>query len=169
MKQFLKKNWALVLAFAGPILFIGVLIILTYIPQQIVVTDYDFVYTTADYHSWADQIETDIYVVKDQKINAVPSNNRYNSSILTLWLYDSTNHTSRQLSLEEAKELTVDISKTSPDGVSIHNQGRRRDGFFPFFDSHHYDPYLIFEKDGQETKLNISSYEYEDFLGWVIE
>ncbi len=171
MKQFLKKNWALVLAFAGPILFIGVLIVIAYFPRPMVITDYNFVYTISEWDRWADEKEVDIYTVKDEKIVAVPDTDEYRSRIRTIWLYDSTNHESQELSLEEAEKLTISSKKTSPDGVKISTESRRGGGSLFFFNDYYYnnDSYLVFEKNGRSSKINISYYDYENFLGWVIK
>ncbi len=164
MKQFLKKNWLLALILAGSILLITILVITTRAPEPITSTEYDFVYTQSDSVWFLEKIEADTYIVENQKIVAVPGRHH---SAQSLWLYDSTNQKSRQLSLEEAEKLTIDSNELSPDGFIVAVELSKEP--ITWGDNSDYLRFLVFKKDNQSTQIKISHCLYEEFVGWVIK
>lgn len=191
MKRLIKENGVLVLAFALPVLFILGIAIATYVPSVLLDTKYNFVYATCggtnnyypydcvNYYNSYFSVENGKLIVnpidpkEDRNGNNIKdAEENYNFRV---FLHDTEKNISREISLEEAKLLTLDPLLTSADGVSVssgyHNRGS---DFFFFFDSgsSQYAHYLT--KGNHRQKLNLIDV-YQDyyqrnikFLGWVL-
>jgi hypothetical protein len=177
-----KGRTALVIAILVPVLVIAALALAIYIPRQTSGTAYDFVYAMS---AGADRV-----VVKDGKITMTvisrpePYETKYidtetgqevGRTPTTLYRYNVADDTSTEISIADAKLLTVNSSPVSPDGFSIVDS-RGGGGVFPFFyDNDSYG--MKYLKSGLSTKkLNVTSYqsspyEYKSFVfvGWVTE
>src|SRR5438045_739429 len=77
MKEFIKKNFAILLAFALPVLLIVVVALTTYVPSLFIKTDYNFIYTSCtdgtNYYYNCNNYLTKRYVVVNNKltVNAI--------------------------------------------------------------------------------------------------
>lgn len=183
MKHFLKENLAILLAFSMPIGFLVIVLIATYLPSFLLTTDYNFVYAACidkTYDSWANCDES-YYIVENGKLSerkdnqSQPPNN--DDPVITaprIFLHNTKKNEGREITLEEAKKLSLSELVTSPDGVIVSNQYDRGDDFFFLFQgSSSYGHYLT--KGKGRSKLNLigdnDSYSYSinfQFVGWVL-
>ena len=192
MKEFLKKNFAILLAFILPIVLIAIVALSTYLPSLFLSTDYNFVYTACtdgrNYYSYrCDNYLQKRYLVIDNKLvvnpvdttqdsdkNGVPDfNEKYTDRI---FLHDTKKNESREITLEEARVITLNSLLTSPDGVTVSSHYDRNGGDFFFIfggGSSSYGYYLT--KGKSRSKINLinstDQYYYQNnfqFVGWVL-
>ncbi len=191
--EFLKKNFAILLAFILPIVLIVIVALSTYLPSLFISTSYNFVYTSctdgASYHySYnCDNYLSRRYSVVGNKIiaNAIdPTLDSDNDKIpdikenytARIFLHDTEKNESREITFEEAQTLTLNSLLTSPDGVTVSSQDDRSGGDFPFvFGSGRssYGYYLTKGKSRSKINLinNTDQYYYQNnfqFVGWVL-
>lgn len=186
MKEFIKQNLTLVLAFSLPIILIVFVALSTYLPSLFLSTNYNFVYATCandDYYNCSDYLQQR-YEVVDSKLVVRDIDPTIDSDgdkipdvkenyITRLFLHDTKSNESREINLDEASGLSLSSLLTSPDGVSVssdYNPGP--DFLFVFDGGSSYGYYLM--KGGSKVKLNLinsdENYYYRDnfhFIGWV--
>lgn len=186
MKAFIKQNLTLVLAFSLPVILIVFVALSTYLPSLLLSTNYNFVYATCsndNYYNCSDYLEQRYEVVEGKltikdvdptidsdgdKIPDVKEN--YTTR---LFLHDTKNNESREISPAEAQGLTLNNLLTSPDGVSVSSDYNRGPDFLFVFDGgSSYGYYLM--KGDSKVKLNLinsnENYYYQhnfQFIGWV--
>lgn len=191
MKELLKKNFAIVLAFVLPILFIAVVALSTYLPSLFISTDYNFIYATCaantgyypyncnNYLQKRYSIVDGKLVVKDvpqEQLFDYPEKPRvvnveYDSRI---FFHDTDKNETKEITLKEAQALTLSGLLTSPDGVTVSSSYESSSGFFLFDGgSSSYGYYLT--KGKSKSALNLVNknerYHYADnfrFIGWVL-
>jgi hypothetical protein len=193
MKEFIKKNFTIVLAFLLPILLIIIVALITYLPSLSIKTNYNFIYTSCtdgqNYYPYncnnymqkrysvADDklVVMDVDLTVDSDRNGVPDyKEKYSDRI---FLHDTLKNESREISLKEAQTMTLNDLLTSPDGITVSSSyDRRRMGMeiFPFDSGYSsYGYYLA--KGKSKTKLNLinntDQYYYQNnfkFIGWVL-
>lgn len=189
MKEFLKQNLTLVLAFLLPILLIATIALSTYLPSLLLSTNYNFIYATCanntGYYEYnCNKYLQNRYTVVNGKllVNDTPfvidSNNDnildkeldFNSRI---FVHDTKKNESREITQEEAVGLTLNNLLTSPDGVSVSSDYSRGAEFLFIFDGgSSYGYYLM--KGNSKSKLNLingeDNYYHRNnfqFIGWV--
>ena len=188
MKEFIKKNFLILLAFTLPIVFILVIALITYIPQSFISADYNFIYSSCfnngRYHYDCNDYLQRLYSVVDNKLvineidpaydldqNKIPDiQENYDARI---FLHDTEKNESREITIEEAQTLMINNLLTSPDGVTVSNYYNNGADFFIFNNGSSYGYYLT--KGKSKSKLNFinqdSRYYYQDnfkFIGWVL-
>ena len=195
MKEFIKKNFAILLAFILPVLLIVIVALTTYLPSLFISTNYNFIYTSCSngrdyyYPYYCDNYLQKRYSVVDGKLVANPVdpnqdlnkdgvpdfNKDYNARI---FLHDTKKNESREISIDEAKMLTLNNLLTSPDGVTVSSSYSYTGGgdfFFLFGGGGHssYGSYLM--KGKSKSRLNLindtDQYYYQNnfqFVGWVL-
>lgn len=191
MKEFLRKNFAIVSAFLLPIVLIAFVALSAYLPSLFLSTDYNFVYTactgnTNSYYRCNDYLRKRYAVVNNAfVVNPVDLNEDVDKDGIPdsdetytdrIFLHDTKKNESREITLAEAQTLTLNNLLTSPDGVTISSHyNRGESGFFPFFDggSSSYGYYLTKGKGKNKLHLINSSdrYYYQNnfqFIGWVL-
>jgi hypothetical protein len=192
MKEFIKKNFILLLAFLLPILLIAIVALSAYVPSLFISTNYNFIYTACtdgnNYYRYScDTYLQKRYVVVDSKlvVNAVDITQDLNKDGVPdfkegytdrIFLHDTKNNQSREITLDEAKTLTLNSLLTSPDGVTVSGKYTRSGGsdFFIFGGgSSSYNYYLV--KGNSHSKINLINstdrYYYQNnfqFVGWVL-
>ncbi len=193
IKDFLKKNFAILLAFLLPIILIAGIALSAYLPSLFVSTKYNFIYTSCDdannYRNYNCDLFLSLhYAVVDGKLvvdtsdpnqdfdnNGIPdSKQNFNFRI---FLHDTEKNEGREITLEEAQKITLNSLLTSPDGVTVSDRYTYNNGcsdflFFGGCGSSSYGFYLI--KGKGHSKLNLLNtsdrYYYQNnfkFLGWV--
>ncbi|MBI3305896.1 hypothetical protein HYZ82_02030 [Candidatus Nomurabacteria bacterium] len=197
MKEFLKKNFAIVLAFLLPILLIVIVALTTYLPSRFISTDYNFIYTSCGDGNYRygyscynlpklfsvvdgkleeNQMDMTLVNVKeDLNGNGIPDyNEKYNARI---FLHDTEKNEGREITLEEAKLLALNGLLTSPDGVTVSSNYNRGSDlfFFPFGGGSRSSYGYYLTKGKSKSKLNLinsnDQYYYQNnfqFLGWVL-
>lgn len=190
MKEFFKKNFAIVLAFVLPVALIAIIALSTYLPSLFLSTNYNFIYSSCTdgtnyYPYYCNNYLQKRYSVVNGKIvvnsidpaqdsdkDDIPDiNENYTARI---FLHDTKKNESREITLEEAQALSLNGFLTSPDGVTISsNYDRGVDFFFLFDGGSSYGYYLA--KGKNRSKLNLINnddrYYYQDnfqFVGWVL-
>jgi len=191
MKEFIKKNFAILLAFVLPIVLIIIVALSTYLPSLFLTTNYNFVYSSCsndtDYYSYrCSNYLKKFYTVIDGKlvVNVIdPTQDSNNDGIpdikekytTRIFLHDTKNNESREITLSEAQGLTLNELLTSPDGVSISGNYDKGADFFPLMmnSGSSYGYYLM--KGKSKNKLNLINNEnrYYDqnnfqFIGWIV-
>jgi len=183
--EFIKKNITVLLAFLLPILLVLGLAISVFLPGLFLSTQYNFVYATCDiglgdYRYYPDYPPNctaylnSLYKVEKTKLviqAIVSANGRY---IPHLFIHDTTNNESREITFAEANDLRLSGLLTSPDGVSVDSGYDRGDRFFMFdMMSSNHDFYLT--KGREHHRLNLinsngryDSYNNFKFIGWVV-
>jgi hypothetical protein len=198
MKEFIKKNFVLLLAFALPVVLVVAVALSTYLPSMFISTDYNFVYALCDddYHygsyNCADYLR-ERYTVKEGKLvenvviaNILPDGNEDNRqekidphrqemiSAHRIFLHNTEKNESREITIEEAQTLTLQDLLTAPDGVTVSSHYDNDVDVFPFFSgSSSYGYYLT--KGKSRSKINLINYNdryyYRNsfqFIGWVL-
>jgi len=190
VKEFLKRNFAIVLAFALPIALIAVIALGTYLPSLFLSTDYNFIYSSctegANYYPYyCNHYLEKYFSVMNGKlvVNAIdPAQDSDKDGIpdirenytARIFLHNTAKNESREITREEARMLTLNGLLTSPDGVTVSSNYDRGANFFPFFDGgSSYGYYLT--KGKSHRKLNLINrddrYYYQNnfqFIGWVL-
>lgn len=190
MKNLFKENFAIVIAFSLPVILILVIALSTYLPSLFISTSYNFIYSSctdaANYYSYrCDNYLQERYSVVDSKlvINDIdPNQDSDNDGIsdisenytARLFLYDTKNNETREITLEEAETFTLNKLLTSPDGVTVSSHyDRKADFLFLFDNDSSYGHYLM--KGKAKSKLNLINtedrYYYQNnfqFIGWVL-
>ena len=167
----IKKNISLVVGISIPILMIAFVAASIYLPQLLVQPKYNFIYALND--SFLNQQQYSVQggkLIKSEFIQPDVTKPRP-LPVPQLYMYDVAKNESSALSFEEAQNLNIHSSATSPDGFEVVS-GSRSNGFFPFFygsGSDYYTKYL--KGHGVSQKLTIgleglSSRSYH-FLGWI--
>lgn len=192
MQEFIKRNFAILLAFVLPILLIIIVVLSTYLPSLFVSTDYNFIYTSCtdsrnysfpyycnDYlqqrHSvvGGKLVVNPVDITRDSNKDEVPDfGANYTARI---FLHDTKKNESREITLEEAQMLTLNSLLTSPDGVTVSSNYSYGGGDFFIFGGGHssYGYYLTEGKSRSRLNLinNTDRYYYQNnfqFLGWVL-
>lgn len=192
MKEFLKRNFAIILAFVLPIILIMVVALSTYLPSLFISTHYNFLYASCanDQYYYPYDYNCNAYIQKyysvvDSKLvlnpidtmvdankNGIPDFGKNPSA--RIFLHDTSKNESREITLEEAKSLSLNSLLTSPDGVTVSNHYDRGGDFFPFGGgSYSYGYYLTKGKGKSRINLinNTDQYYYQNnfqFLGWAL-
>jgi len=203
MKEFFKKNFAIILAFALPIIIMIAVALSVYLPALFLSTNYNFVYVTCtnnndSYPYNCNSFLAGKYSVKDGKLiintsatssidyfQNTNSNNGPSSPIVSrakdlgtyndrIFLHDTKSNQSREITIEEAKTLTLNNLVTSPDGVSVTSNYNNGGDFFIFGGGRSSFGYYL-TKGQSRTKLNlinITNQYYNQnnfqFIGWVL-
>ena len=190
MKEFFKKNFAIVLAFVLPIAFIVIIALSTYLPSLLLSTNYNFVYSSCtdgtNYYPYncnnylqkrysvvnGKIIVNSIDPTQDSDKDGTPDiNENYTARI---FLHDTKKNESKEVTLEEVQTLSLNGLLTSPDGVTVSgNYDRGSDFFFLFDGGSSYGHYLTKGKSKRKLNLinNNDRYSYQNnfhFIGWVL-
>lgn len=191
MKEFLRKNFALLLAFLLPIVLIAIVALSSYLPSLFLSTQYNFIYSSCTngtnyYYSRCNDYLQKRYLVTDGKL-VVKSVTPYQDSdgdgkldtgadyADRIFYHDTEKNESREITLAEAQTLTLNNLLTSPDGVTVSSRYDGGGGGFFLFDGgpSSYGYYLT--KGRSRTKINLintnDQYYYRDnfqFIGWVL-
>lgn len=179
----------MLLAFAFPLLLIIIIAASTYLPSLFLSTDYDFVYATCGNGSGYYEYDcrnflNDRFAVENGQLTLKPIDpykdsdrdgtpDMSESYVTRIFRHNTGANESREITLEEAKALSINGLATSPDGVSVQRGYDRGTDFFIFFNtSSDYGYYLT--KGEKRQKLNLviddDRYYYRDnfkFIGWV--
>ena len=126
-----KENIPLMVGISIPILMIIFVAISIYVPSLFVQPKTDFLYSVGgDYYS------KDIYSVQNGKIivQGISYPEKYKEPMRNpkLFIYDMVKNESREISLEEAKNLNLNSNNKSPDGFEV-VYGRQHYDIFPLF------------------------------------
>ncbi len=184
MREFLKKNFTLVLAFVLPITLMVIIALSTYLPSFFLSTDYNFVYSvctdgTNYYSSRCDNYLKKRYSVINNKlvVNDVDLSDDGRTGIdasytARLFLHDTKKNESREITIDEAQALTLNNLLTSPDGVTVSGHYERYSFLFFGSESSH-GRYLT--KGANKKILNLVNYSGRhyytnnfQFIGWVL-
>ena len=189
MKEFIKKNFAILLAFTFPIIFIIAVVLITYLPSFSISTNYNFIYSScidnANYYSYnCNGYLQRLYSVIDNElvINEIDPNYDSDNNKISdinenydarIFLHDTKNNESREITIEEAQTFKLNNLLTSPDGVTVSNYYNRGSEFFLFGVGSSYGYYLT--KGKNKSRLNFinqdNRYYYQNnfkFIGWVL-
>lgn len=171
----MKKNLPLIIGLALPVLFIIIIAVVVYLPTNFVNPKHNFIYKEQSY----DSFRNDVVIVGD-KLTLAPTNIAEKAMVADpyyvvkdypkLYMYDFSKSASYEITLEEAKELSVVKGPSSPDGYSI-ERNNNHSGIFEIFGSYEDNSgYFITSPDGSKRKLTGIQGEYYydlNIIGWV--
>lgn len=190
MKEFIKNNLAVVLAFVLPVVLIIIVALSAYIPSFFLSTDYNFIYTICTdnnnhYSYYCNEYIQKRYSVANGKliVNSVefsknsigdapaPDFSRY---VDRIFLHNTQKNESQEITLEEAKALTLSSLLTSADGVMV--SGYYNDsGLFSIFGGGYSSFGYYLTKGKSKKKLNLINNSNQNyypnnfqFIGWVL-
>jgi len=189
VKEFIKKNFVLLLAFALPVGLVVVVALSTYLPSMFISTDYNFIYALCDevdhYNNYGcEEYLNEHYDVVDGKLvvlvslsTMIPEQTKERDAIefsSRIFLHDTKKNESREITLEEAQTLTLQDLLTAPDGVTVSSHYDNDIDVFPFFNGgSSYGYYLT--KGKSRSKINLINYNdryyYRNnfqFIGWTL-
>ena len=186
--EFIKKNFALLIAFILPLVLITAVALTVYLPSRFVSTNYNFIYTSCTDRANNYTYNCDIYLNKrytvvDNKLvvnnvdpaldlnnDKIPDKEIYNARI---FLHDTEKNESREITFKEAEDMTLNNLLTSPDGVTVSNYYNSSSDFFIFGGGSSSYGYAL-TKGKSRSKLNLinntDGYYYPNnfqFVGWV--
>lgn len=190
MKEFLKKNLIVIVAFLVPMLLVLGMTLSVYLPSFLLSTDYNFVYSICsdgmDFAPYQcnkflfDRFSILNHRLYSQPINATADADRdgipdvREEYVVHLFLHDTKENVSREITFEEAQQLRFSDALTSPDGVMVF---RLRDTYLdvPFLiDTNSSDHYYLTKGNRKKKLYLIERYqEYSiggnfHFVGWVV-
>jgi len=179
MKNLIKNNLVLIIAFSLPVLLIVVIAVVSYLPSLLISTDYNFVYSSCtdrtNYYSYrCDDYLQKRYSVVDGQIVVSDVDPVEEGYTARLFLHNTKSNETREITLKEAESLDLNELITSPDGVSVSSQyDRGADLFLVFNGGSTHGHYLV--KGSARSKLNLINsedrYYYRDnfqFIGWTL-
>lgn len=159
----------LLLLFLVPIAIATIAALAVYTPKFLANPTYDFIYMVCENYHCKDNYYTDSsgHIIKDSHDEPDQEYSRYYPTA-QLRYYDTLNDSSRSLSLEEARQFTLDTSSKSQDGYTLTRENSSS-GFLFWGD---YDEGWYLKNGGRKKEVNLAttnSYNSRDitFLGWV--
>lgn len=178
--KFVRKNFALVVGMAIPVVMVLAVVGSIYIPGFFAVgPKFDFLYMSrSDYYCYynsGQQFLVEGGKVVKRVVDVGSDKFVYDGQCGDdrLFVHDSVKNVSSRVSFEEAQALNLDSSAKSPDGFEI-IYGSRGDGIFPFFfssGSNYNSIYLVGNNWSKKLDLELSgvdsNYSFH-FLGWII-
>lgn len=165
------------LLFSVPVSLFLVVLGLIHIPQWLARPSYDFVYASCDSYT----CDTARYYVdetgavaerKEAEVDKPIST--YRRSIHNLYYYDTERRSSRQISLEEARDYKLDASRLAPDGYQL-VYDRADSTSFLFWGASSDGGWYLTDRGVAKLKTDINTsgaYRYDrnvSFIGWVKE
>lgn len=182
-----KANISLIIGLALPALMVVIIAALVFLPSRALNPTSDFVYATGPYPSYAtrsgETITQHELVIRNGKITDTVVNYTgreiyapYPNDVRNtprFFIHRTVANTNKEITLDEAKKLTLSPDRTSPDGFTL-TFGKRSYGIFPFFfdDSSSTErAYLSTDRGSKEITLisdtSIRPYELQ-LVGWVL-
>jgi len=164
-----KRNGAIWLAVAIPVVVIAVVALSIYVPRLFAHPSTDFVYVMGDTHYGGDG-GTD-YRVVDGRLVEAPMANYASGPRGRLFRYDVKADRGQPLTLDQARALTLDAATTSPDGFRVTYSEGTGGGLFPF-DNGDGTAAVYLDGRGARLKLDLAvgrSYENNGFhfVAWI--
>lgn len=170
-----KPNVPLIVALSIPLLMVALTALTIYLPALFIQPRFDLVYTPSIRGPYC----VEYYRVENQRIvvekkekdprDPEPSCESYRQT--PLFYYDIQRQESREITLEEAKELIIHSARShrSPDGFEIVRGG---DGFDLFFFGGHSYRDIYLKKGAYTRKLYLTHHFYDYYhslnpVGWV--
>lgn len=163
------KNLPLIIGLAIPALMVIFIAIVVYIPPLFVKVNYNILYIYPNDYSCSQQ-----FYLNSGKLDLRDNSNdyykKYAQCDFKAFVYDVLKEESRQISIEEAKNLYVYSETKSPDGFEIVSGGYDGGGFFPFY--YHSSDYgsKYVQGHGISKKIKIQSignWNSSRIIGWV--
>ena len=202
MKEFIRKNLAIIIAFTLPIAMMIIVAVSVYLPSLFISTNYNFIYTVCtnrvDYYPYnCKEYLAKKYSVAESSLIIATATSSYNERVAQdisnqvpniptkdtslnkqytdrIFLHDTKKNESREITIEEAKTLTLNSLLTSPDGVTVSGNYSNGSDFSPFGGSRSSFGYYL-TKGRSQSNLNLinnaDQYYRQDnfqFIGWVL-
>jgi hypothetical protein len=175
----MKKNPALIVGIALPIVFILVLVAVILIPSLSIKPKYDFLYSLSNYNSY-NELYKNNYQVDGGKLSLQPVTVESNPGPGTviqdapqIFMYDVKTNTTHQVTFADAQKLTLDPGPASSDGYTVNYQ-YGNGGVLDLFggDDNTYGYYVSKGNAAKRlTGLPSNSYGYNNggfvFIGWI--
>lgn len=171
-----KKNVALWVGLAIPVLMVIFVAISIYWPQQgVEPPQHHFVYALRNYSDGYEYTVQNGQLVRDDVRDEnvpkpVPSG--VANAPTRFFLHDVGSNISQEVKFEDVQQMKLDNTVGAPDGYEI-KRGGEGGGVFPFFfsEGNYDDQYLV--KGNKAIKLNLQKindpyYAPFQFIGWII-
>lgn len=171
------KNLPIIIGIALPILFIVIISAVVFVPSLFVKPQHNFIYTQENSYNYYNQGYKNTYKIENEHITLqqmpVREKETYVGDMPTIYLYDVKLNTSHEISLDEAKNLSLDAGPSSPDGYAV-NYKTSHEGIFGLFGSSSNNNGYYVTKGNGSKKLDAlanSGYNYYSgafkLIGWV--
>jgi hypothetical protein len=171
-----NKNLPLIVGMVLPLFFIAVVSLVIFLPSISVKPEHNFIFSDeGDYYNGGYK---NFYKVKDGVLTLEPvSVGAYDKAYYVkdypkIFVYDVKKHTSKEITLEEAKKLDLDPGPSSVDGYNIVYEGGHY-GIFEIFGSNDGARGYFIAKGNAKKKLSgllRDGYGYNynfKFIGWI--
>ncbi len=191
MQEAARKQLLLIIAFLLPLLFVGIVVVVSVLPSARLSTGYDFLYATCQdgnppYAYYCRPYLANLFAVENGRLieNSVPDDLDSDGDGIAdvregyrvrLFVHETSANQSREISPDEARTLLLSDLLTSPDGVAVERE-YSGGGDFLFFSSGRSDWGYFLTRGNARQRLNLINeserYYYRDdieFLGWILE
>lgn len=184
MKQLLKQNVLVLIAITLPLAFILLVALYVSISSKTVSSDYSFLYIecsdTINTYSCSNYLNQRYKIVNNKlTINQISADiiksyeweTTYLSAKDTFYIYDAKNDKKAEITFNEATNLNLSQSKTSPDKVTIIENQSNNYSYSPFGSSRSRKDYL--KKNGFSKQITLTEstdryYNNYKFMGWIL-
>jgi len=168
----------LIVGISLPIFFIVALSAFVFVPPLFMNPQYNFIYTANDdNYGYARKYSNSFYVENNKIVSKTVQIGKYEKNrprveYPTLYVYDTKNDTSKEISLKDAQKLSFDSGPSSPDGYNI-TYHTSSNGIFELFGSSRDNNGYYIAKGNVKKKLtavNDGYYNYRQNLkviGWI--
>jgi hypothetical protein len=173
-----NKNLPLIIGIALPVLFIGIVSIILFLPSLFIRPQHNFIYSSNnDYYSY-NQAYRNSYAVENGRLIMEPLPVQagvvytYKADAPDLFLYDVKSDSSHLIEYSEARRWNLDPGPSSPDGYTVKYE-YGHDGIFELFGSDGRDNgYFISKGSGSKKLRGLGNNGYYDsgnfkLIGWV--
>lgn len=173
-----NKNLPLIVAVVLPLVFIGILSLVVFLPVTSIKPQYNFLYSgKSGFYDGGYYGYKNTYGVKNGMIELehtsweIDKKNDNRKDAPDLFLYDVKNDSSREITFEEAKKFQLDPGPSSPDGYNVGYENGHY-GIFEIFGSNDSNRGYFVSKGKAKKRLSGISYDnnyFYDFafIGWV--
>lgn len=173
---FIKKNLTFIFGISIPILMIIFIAISIYVPSLFEKPTYNFLYVVGQdyYYNYVYSVENGILIKKEISQPSYKDYARPVGAVVKepkFFIYDVASDSAREVSFDEAQDLTLDSNMTSPDGFKVVGESNSG-GFFSSFygvGGDYGTKYLKGKNSSKKLNIELGDYNYYDFnfLGWI--
>ncbi len=192
MKEFIKHNTLVLVAFVLPLLLIFFVAGSVLLSSARISTEYNFLYATCqtavgtprflcgEFLEKSLSVQEGALIIKDIDVASLGSARRFaeptseNLSLtMHVFLHTTEKNVSAEISLEEAQGFVLDEKITSPDGITFSGHTVSSDGFPLFFGSRSsFNHYLVSGRNQRTLNLipqdQFRGEKQINFIGWVL-
>ena len=169
-----RTNWSLAVAVSLPVLMVVVVALSIYVPSRFQPFNGQFLYAVQEngYYGVGTGLQVVQGKLRETPLTRPPYAVNASTPTVQLYLHDIASNQSRDITLEQAKILTLDPGPRSASGLQI-EFGTQMQGLVPFVIFPSPDYSAVYAKgDRGSLKLNVRTksgayFNQFQFIGWV--